>query len=88
MSISLKAANSGSVPHIHIVEASLLLSCLWKLGLTLQSKPGNQPSSRDDMWCTELSSSCCAEFGVPLDFERGLRESLELPNGRQVNCRV
>ena len=53
--------------HIPIAEGSLLLRCLWKLGLPLQSKPGNQLSSRDDMGCMELSSSCCAELSVPLD---------------------
>ena len=53
--------------HIAIAERSLLLRCLWKLGLPLQSKPGNQLSSHDDICCTGLSPSCCAEIGVPLD---------------------
>ena len=35
--------------------------------LALQSKPGSQLSSRDDMGYTELSSSCSAGIGVPLD---------------------
>ena len=56
--------------HIPIAEGSLLLRCLWKVGLPLQSKPGNQLSSRDDMGSMELSSSCCAEIGVPLDLRR------------------
>ena len=56
--------------HIPIAEGSLLLRCLWKVGLRLQSKPGNQLSSRDHMGCTELSSTCCAELGVPLDLGR------------------
>ena len=56
--------------HIPIAEGSLLLRCLWKVGLCLQSKPGNQLSSRDHMGCTELSSTCCAELGVPLDLGR------------------
>ena len=55
---------------IPIAEVSLLLRCLWKVGLPLQSKPANQLSSRDDFWCTELSSNCCAEIGVPLDLTR------------------
>ena len=38
--------------------------------LALQSKPWNQLSSQDDMGQTELSSSCCAEIGVPLDLRR------------------
>ena len=53
--------------HIPIAEGSLLLSCLWKVGIPLQMKPGNQLSSRNDMWCPELSSSSRAELGVPLD---------------------
>ena len=53
--------------HIPIAEGSLLLRCLWKADLPLLSKPGNQLSSQDDMGCTELSSSFCAEIGVPLD---------------------
>ena len=56
--------------HKPIAEGSLLLRCLWKVGLLLQSKPGNQLSPRDDMGCTELSSSCCAEIGVTLDLRR------------------
>ena len=38
---------------------------LWKVGIPLQSKSGNQLSSRDNMGCTELYLSCCAELGVP-----------------------
>ena len=57
--------------HIPIAEGSLLLSCLWKVGTHLQSKSGNQLSSRDDMGFMELSSSYCAELGVPLDLGRG-----------------
>ena len=30
----------------------------------------NQLSSRDDMWCMELSSISCAEIGVPIDLRR------------------
>ena len=36
----------------------------------------------------ELSSSCCAEIGDPLDLRQGLRESLEFPKGSQATCRV
>ena len=56
--------------HIPIAEGSLLLRCLWKVGLPLQLKTGNQLSSQDDMWCTEHSSSCCAEIGVHLDLRQ------------------
>ena len=53
--------------HIPIAEGTLLLRCLWNVGLPIQSKPGNQLSSQDDLLCTEISLSCCAEIGVPLD---------------------
>ena len=56
--------------HIPFAEGSLLLRCLWKVGLPLQSIPGNQLSSRDNMKYTEHSSSCCAEIGVPLDLSQ------------------
>ena len=53
--------------HIHFPEGKLLLRCLWKVGISLQSKRGNQLSSPDDMGCTEHSSSCFTESDVPLD---------------------
>ena len=56
--------------HIPIAEGSLLLRCLRKVGIPLQSKPGNQLSSQDDLACMEHSSSCCDEIGVPLDLKR------------------
>ena len=40
--------------HIPRAERSLLLRCLWKVGMPLESNPGNQLSSRDDLWYTEL----------------------------------
>ena len=45
--------------HILIAEGSLLLRCLWKVGLPLQSKQGNQLSSQEDMWCMELRELLC-----------------------------
>ena len=53
--------------HIHISKGKLLLRCLWKDGLPLQSKTGNQLSSADDMGCPDLSSCCFTEFDVPID---------------------
>ena len=63
--LNLRQQNQGP-SHIPIAQGRLHLRCLWKVGLLLQSKPGNQLSSRDDMVCTELSSSYCAEIGVPM----------------------
>ena len=56
--------------HIPIAEGRLLLKCLWKVGLPVQYNPGTQLSSRDDVCCMELSSSSCAEIGVPIDLRR------------------
>ena len=56
--------------HIPIAEGSLLSSCFWKVGIPLHSKPGNHLSSKDELRCMELSSSCCAEIGVPLVLRR------------------
>ena len=56
--------------HIPIAEGKLLLRCLWKVGSPLQSKRGNQLSSRDDMWCMELFSSCCTEINIHIDLRR------------------
>ena len=53
--------------HIHIPEGKLFLSCLFKVGLSLQSKTGNQHSSPHDMVCMELSFSCFTEIDVPQD---------------------
>ena len=65
--------------HIPIAEGSLLLRCLWKVGIALHSKPGNQLSSGDDLGCTERFSCCSVEIAAPLFLRQSLRESLELP---------
>ena len=56
--------------HIPNAEGKLLFRCLWKVGLPLLSKTGNQFSSRDHMGCTEQSSSCCTEIDIPLALRR------------------
>ena len=62
--------------HIPRAEGSLLLRCLWKAGIPLQSKPENKFSHHDDMGCTELSSSSCVEFGVSSRLGMGVSENL------------
>ena len=51
----------------HILKGKLLLRCLWKDGLPLQSQTGNQLSSPDDMECPGLSSCCFTKIDVPKD---------------------
>ena len=53
--------------HIHIPKGKLLLRCLWKDGLPLQSKTGNKLSSPDDMGYPDLSSCCFTVIDVPID---------------------
>ena len=53
--------------HIHIPNGKLLLRCLWKDGLPLQSKTENQLSSQDDKGCPGLSSCCFTEIDVLID---------------------
>ena len=54
--------------HIYIPKGKLLLRCLFKDGLPLQSKTGNQLSSPDDMGSPDLSSCFFTEIDVPIDF--------------------
>ena len=53
--------------HIHIPKGKLLLRCLWKDGLPLHSKTGNQLSSPDDMGGPSFSSCCFTDIDVPID---------------------
>ena len=53
--------------HIHIPKGKLLSRCLWKEGLPLHSKTGNQLSSTDDMGFPGFSSCCFTETDVPID---------------------
>ena len=53
--------------HIHIPKRKVLLWCLWKDGLPLQTKTANHLSSPDDMGCSDLSSCCFTEIDVPID---------------------
>ena len=69
--------------HMTIAERSLLLRCLWKVGIPLESKPGNQLLSRDDLGYMALFSICCAEIAITLDLGRCSQESLELLKGSQ-----
>ena len=58
-----------SPSHMLIDEGRLLLMGLWKVGLPLQSKMESF-SSRDDMGCTELYSSCSTEIDNTLYLRR------------------
>ena len=62
----LKHKTQGAY-YIHIPKGKLLLGCLWKDGLPLQSKTGNQLSSPDDKGCPDLSCCCFTEVDIPTD---------------------
>ena len=66
VSISLEHKTQGP-SHIHIPKGKLLLRCLWKDGLPLLLKTGNQLSSPDDMGGPGFSSCCFTEIDVPID---------------------
>ena len=66
----LKHKTQGA-SHIYILKRKLLLRCLWKDGLPLQSKTENQLSSPDDMVFPDFSSCCFTEFDVPIDLRWG-----------------
>ena len=52
---------------IAIAERQLHLLCMWNVALPLESKPGNQLSSPDDLGCPGFSSCCFTEIDVPID---------------------
>ena len=53
--------------HVHIPKGKFLLSCLWKEGIPLHSKTGNQLSSPDELGCLGFSSWCFTDIDVPID---------------------
>ena len=83
----LRQETQGS-SHIPIFEGKLLLRCLWQFGLPLESKIGNQLSSRDDMGCTVISSSSCTEIDVPLDLRWLSEGTSEFPKASQATSCV
>ena len=69
VSTAREAANSGSLSHTDCFgKAPLEVLVGWWPTSLIES--GNQLSSRDDMGCMELSSSSCADIGVPVDLRR------------------
>ena len=54
--------------HIHIPKGKLLFTCLWKEGLPLHFKTGNQLSSIDKKGCPGFSSCFFTEIDVHIDF--------------------
>ena len=73
-----------SPSHIPIAERRLLLRCLWKVGLPLQSKTGNH-SHPETIWGTQnFPQVAVLKLMILYTWGGFLRESLEFPKGSQV----
>ena len=74
--------------HIPISEGWLLLRCLWKAGLPLQSKRGNH-SHRQTIWGTrKFPHAALMKLMILYTRYSFLRESLVFPKGSQATCSV
>ena len=77
-----------SCSHIPIPEGRLLLRCLWKAGLPLQSKTGN-PSHPQMIWgARKVPQAALMKLMILYTSDGFLRESLEFPKGSQATCSV
>ena len=72
--------------HIPISEGRLLLRCLWKVGLPLQSKTGNH-SHPQTIWATQkFPQAALMKLMILYTWDGFLRESLQFPKGSQATC--
>ena len=69
ISTLLEAANSGSLSHTYCWGKGTL-EVLVESWPTSSIDPGIPLSSQDDMSSMDLTSSSCAEIGVPLDLRQ------------------
>ena len=77
-----------SPSHITISEGRLLLRCLWKVGLPLQSKTGNH-SHPEMIWVARnIPQTSLLKLMILYSWKGCLRESLEVPKGSQATCSV
>ena len=66
-------ANGSPTPGVPLEfqgENGLLLRCRGKVGIPLQTKQGNGPSSRDEDMNPGLFLNCGEKLGVPLEWRR------------------
>ena len=81
-------ARKHRVTLIPISEGRLLLRCLWKFGLPLQSKTGNH-SHPEMIWgARNLPQAALLKLLILYTWDSCLRESLEVPKGSQATCSV
>ena len=70
--------------HIHIPKGKLLLKCLWKVVLPLQSKTGNH-SHPEMIWAAwNIPHAAILKLMFLYTGYGCLRESLEVPKGSQA----
>ena len=80
--------NAQSRSHIHISEGRLLLRCLWKAGLPLQSKTGNHSHPQTIWDARKFPQAALMKLMILYTWDGFLRESLEFPKGNQATCSV
>ena len=72
--------------HIAISEGRLLLRCLWKAGLPLQSKRGNHFHPETIWGARKFPQAALMKLMILYTWDGCLRESLEVPKGSQGTC--
>ena len=74
--------------HIPISEGRLILRCLWKAGLPLQSKTGNHSHPQMIWGARKFPQAALMKLMILYTWDGFLRESLEFPKGSQATCSV
>ena len=74
--------------HIHISEGRLLLRCLWKAGLPLQSNTGNHSHPQTIWSARKFPQAALMKLMIIYPWDSFLRESLKFPKGSQATCSV
>ena len=72
--------------HITISEGRLLLRCLWKAGLPLQSKTGNHSHPQMIWGARKFPQAVLMKLMILYTWDGCLRESLDFPKGSQATC--
>ena len=74
--------------HIAISEGRLLLRCLLKTGVPLQSKRGNNSHPQTIWGAQKFPQAALMKLMILYTWDTFLRESLEFPKGSQDTCSV
>ena len=74
--------------HIPISEGRLLLRCLWKAGLPLQSKTGYHSHPQMIWGARKFPQAALMKLMILYTWDGFLRKYLEFPKGSQATCSV